>query len=167
MQGERGVGNLARATALRAKREGWVEKISGVYACVPYISGQYGLSKKKKLKQFSSMVENDNYIINCASMASMSAYYSTEDMDNPEAWPLNVKEEDLKGLPPHMLSMDELDPLRDEGMAYFCKLTAAGVKRAAEVNLGLPHGAALLFRIALNDAHEKILRHIVISTKSL
>lgn len=167
LQGESGGGNLACATALRAKREGWVDKIAGVYAYVPYVSGQYGLSKQEKLKQFPSMVENDNYIINCASMASMASYYSPENMDKPEAWPLNAKEEDLKGLPPHILSMDELDPLRDEGLAYFRKLTAAGVKTAAEVNLGLPHGAALLFRIALNDAHEKILRQIVSFAKSL
>lgn len=167
LQGESGGGNLACATALRANREGWVDKIAGVYAYVPYISGKYGLSHEEKLKHFPSMVENDNYIINTPSMASMCFYYSPDNMDQPEAWPLNAQEKDLKGLPPHMLSMDELDPLRDEGMAYFRKLTAAGVKAAAEVNLGLPHGAALLFRVALNDAHEKILRQTVAFAKSL
>ncbi|KAK4503559.1 hypothetical protein PRZ48_004474 [Zasmidium cellare] len=167
LQGESGGGNLACATALRANREGWVDKIAGVYAYVPYVSGKYNLSHEEKLKQFPSMVENDRYIINCAGMESMSQYYSPGDMDKAEAWPVNATEKELKGLPPHILSMDELDPLRDDGLAYFRKLSAAGVKVAAEVNLGLPHGAALLFRIALNDAHEKILRQIVSFAKSL
>jgi acetyl esterase/lipase len=36
---------------------------------------------------------------------------------NPLAWPLNAQRVDLEGLPPHVISVDELDPLRDEGLA--------------------------------------------------
>jgi acetyl esterase len=35
--------------------------------------------------------------------------------------------EELRGLPPHAISVNELDPLRDEGLEHFAKLAAAGV----------------------------------------
>lgn len=38
LQGESGGANLSLATALKAKREGWVDQIAGVYGVVPYIS---------------------------------------------------------------------------------------------------------------------------------
>lgn len=136
-------------------------------AVIPYISGKYGLSKQDKLKQLPSLIENDTYIIHGPSMAGMAYYYSPDNMDNPLAWPLNATEADLKGLPPHFLSMDELDPLRDEGIAYHRKLVAAGVRSVGEVNLGFPHGAPLLFRQALKDPHEKIQRQVVAFAESL
>lgn len=74
-------------------------------------------------------------------LAGMSFYYSGDDIRNPLAWPYHASIEDCVGLPPHVLAMDELDPLRDEGMAYHRKLLAAGVEVNAQVNLGkrLPH----------------------------
>jgi len=41
ISGESGGGNLAIATTLKAKKEGWLAQINGVYACCPYISGAY------------------------------------------------------------------------------------------------------------------------------
>ena len=36
-------------------------------------------------------------------------------------------DEELVGLPPHVISVNELDPLRDEGLVYYRKLLRAGV----------------------------------------
>ena len=38
VSGESGGGNLSIATALKAKREGWLNAIDAIYACCPYIS---------------------------------------------------------------------------------------------------------------------------------
>ncbi|MDH3687657.1 MAG: alpha/beta hydrolase fold domain-containing protein, partial [Myxococcales bacterium] len=41
VSGESGGGNLALATTLKARREGWVDVIDGVFAMCPYIHGGY------------------------------------------------------------------------------------------------------------------------------
>ena len=61
--------------------------------------------------------------------------------NNPLAWPLQASVEDLQGLPPHVLSMNELDPLRDEGIAFLRKLQAAEVSAVGRVVLGTSHAA--------------------------
>ena len=43
---------------------------------------------------------------------------------DPLAWPLHADAEDLEGLPPHVISVDRLDPLHDEGLAYAGELLA-------------------------------------------
>ena len=39
VSGESGGGNLCLATALKARQEGWIDQIAGVYACCPYLAG--------------------------------------------------------------------------------------------------------------------------------
>ncbi|MCS5575772.1 MAG: alpha/beta hydrolase, partial [Pseudomonadales bacterium] len=60
---------------------------------------------------------------------------------NPLAWPLQATITELKGLPPHSISVNELDPLRDEGLAYYRKLVAAGVSATARTINGTTHAA--------------------------
>ena len=50
-------------------------------------------------------------------MAVMATAYDGADSTNPLAWPLFATSDDLTGLPPHVISVNELDPLRDEA---FC-----------------------------------------------
>lgn len=159
-QGESGGGNLAISTALKAKREGWLDAIGGVYANVPYISNAYAWSEERKLRELPSLVENDGYVISCAAMAAYGWYYGAKDIENPHAWPYHESVENLKGLPPVHLSMDELDPLRDEGMAFYRKLGQAGVQVTAEVKLGIIHGGEMILRQALPEAHESAARSI-------
>ena len=47
LSGESGGGNLALAIALRAKREGRLNQIAGVYALCPYIYGAWGQPSKE------------------------------------------------------------------------------------------------------------------------
>ena len=64
---------------------------------------------------------------------------SHDDWTNPLAWPYFASEEDLRGLPPHYVNVNELDPFRDEGTAYYRKLLAAGVNTVGAITLGTVH----------------------------
>ncbi len=141
ISGESGGGNLAIATTLKAKQEGWLNQINGVYACCPYIFGDY-LNPAPELQ---SLIENDGYMLNRSDMSAMVTVYNPDrkDMRNPLAWPFHATTEDLKGLPPHVISVNELDPLRDEGLEFYRKLLAAGVSATARTVHGTPHAGDL------------------------
>ena len=153
LQGESGGGNLALATALKAKKEGWLKAIDGVCATVPYISGAYGLPLEWRLRQLPSLVECDGYLISCTTSALNARMYDPtgEHSTNPLAWPYWATKEDLTGLPPHLIVTSELDPLRDEGNAYYRKLVTAGVNAVGKMNLGVIHEAELFLRQILPD----------------
>merc|ERR1712078_414493 len=55
ISGESGGGNLSIATALKAKQEGNIAQIDGVYCMCPYIYGNYGV----RLPSLSSLTEHD------------------------------------------------------------------------------------------------------------
>lgn len=169
LQGESGGANLCLATALKAKQEGWISNIAGVYAYAPYISNGYGWSDARKLRELPSLFECDGYWLWHELMAGLSAYYSPkkEDAENALAWPYYATVEACRGLPPHFLVVDELDPLRDEGMAYYRKLLAAGVVVHAQVNLGTVHASALILRKLLPEVHNNAVRSIAAFAKGL
>jgi acetyl esterase/lipase len=167
LQGESGGGNLAIATAMKANREGWVEQIDGVYGIVPYVSGAYHWPRERMLKELPSLIENDGYLLGVQSTGAMAYYYGPDDLENPHAWPYHATVEELRGLPPVMLDMNELDPLRDEGLVLYRKLGAAGVQVSAKVTAGVPHGASLVFRKEAPEVHNAAVRDIVAFAKSL
>jgi acetyl esterase len=63
---------------------------------------------------------------------------SEADEADPLAAPL--ASDDLAGLPPATIILAELDPLRDEGLAYADRLRAAGVEASSTVYPGAAHG---------------------------
>jgi acetyl esterase len=63
---------------------------------------------------------------------------SAADGQDPRAAPLLAT--DVSGLPPTTIMVAELDPLRDEGMAYADRLRAAGVAADVTVFRGAAHG---------------------------
>jgi acetyl esterase len=162
LEGESGGANLSLATALKANKEGWIKKIDGVYAIVPYISGAYGWEKERLLQELPSLVECDGYVLNTKGMSLMSTIYDPghKNAENPLAWPYFAKEADLRGLPPIVITVDELDPLRDEGMAFYRKLLAAEVKAVGKMNLGLVHGAEMIFRNVIPDVNKSVIGDI-------
>ncbi len=165
MSGESGGGNLAIATTLAAKRDGILDAIDGVYAQCPYISGLYD----QKDPALPSLYENDDYFLNCSMMGSMVRMYSPDasaDHD-PLAWPYHAPVADLEGLPPHVISVNQLDPLRDEGLAYFAKLLQAGVSASSRTVNGTCHAGDCLFRDAMPEVYLGTIRDIAGFANSL
>lgn len=153
LSGESGGGNLSLATTLKAKQEGWLDQIDGIYAMCPYISGSYA----KPPLALVSLRENDGYSLDGAMMATMVKVYDPHNAHatNPLAWPLHASKEDLEGLPPHVISVNELDPLRDEGLAYYRKLLAAGVPALARTVHGTPHAGDLILPDVTPDLYQE------------
>ena len=143
VSGESGGGNLAIATTLKAKQEGWLNAIDGVYAMCPYISGAYA----NPPAALPSLLENDGYLLDGAMMNALVKVYDPEaaQQKNPLAWPLEASVEALQGLPPHVISVNELDPLRDEGLRFYRQLMAAGVSVVGRTVHGTPHAADGMF----------------------
>lgn len=156
--GESGGGNLSLATALKAKREGRVDHLDGVYAQVPFIFGRYD----EPDPALPSLVENEGYILSPSVMTLMATLYdpSGQHAANPLAWPYFASEDDLRGLPPHVITTDEVDPLRDEGLAYLRALQHAGVDATGHTFSGIGHGAEQLMGAAVPDLFARALRDV-------
>jgi acetyl esterase len=158
VSGESGGGNLSLATTLKAKRDGHTHLIAGVYAQCPYISNAY----ESPVPELTSLFENDGYFLSCEQMGVMAMLYdpSRESARNPLAWPYHASADDVAGLPPHIISVNELDPLRDEGLAYYRKLAAAGVAVAARTVNGTCHAGDCIFGAAMPEVFAATIRDI-------
>ncbi|WP_035541250.1 alpha/beta hydrolase fold domain-containing protein [Hyphomonas oceanitis] len=169
LQGESGGGNLALASALKAMKEGCIDAVDGVYANVPYISGGYSWDEGRKRAELPSLIASNGYFIECSQMDLLVAIYDPagDNAENPLCWPYFAKERDLTGLPPHVIAVNELDPLRDEGIAFYRKLLAAGVLARARTNHGLVHAADLIFRQAIPDIYLASISDIASFARSL
>lgn len=158
LAGDSGGANLALATTLRAKREGRLDLIDGVYAMCPYISGAYAAPPP----ELGSLRDNDGILVSVALMGAMARAYTPDpdDATNPLAWPYHAEPDDLVGLPPHVISVNELDPLRDEGLAFYRGLLAAGVPALARTVNGTFHSAETNWFAAIADIARSTLRDI-------
>ncbi len=158
VSGESGGGNLTLATTLKAKRDGHIDMIDGVYAMCPYISGVYAAPPA----ELTSLHENDGYFVDCEMMGALARLYDPagEHATDPLAWPHHASDDDIAGLPPHVISVNELDPLRDEGIAYYRRLAAAGVGVACRTVNGTTHAGDMIFEAAMPDVHAATLRDI-------
>jgi acetyl esterase len=62
---------------------------------------------------------------------------------DPLAWPAFASDEDVKGLPPVVISVNECDPLRDEGIVFYRRLLANGVAARCRQVMGTIHGTEI------------------------
>lgn len=163
--GESGGGNLALATALKAKRDGVGDQIDGVYALCPFLSGSY----LDPSPETTSLFAYDGYFLTVPSLSLQARAYDPEreHTTNPLAWPLHAGPEDLESLPPHVISVNQLDPLCDEGIAYGLKLAKAGVSVVSRTVNGTPHAGDLIGITSAPEVFAATIRDIAGFANSL
>ena len=137
--GESGGGNLTLATGLKLKQDGDIGLVKGLYALCPYIAGRWPLARHP------SSTENNGILLDLHNNRGAMAYGIAElDRRNPLAWPTFATEDDVRGLPPVMISVNECDPLRDEGIEFYRLLIRAGVPARCRQVMGTIHGTEVL-----------------------
>jgi acetyl esterase len=165
VSGESGGGNLTLAVAHKAKRDGWLAEIAGVYALCPFISNRW----LEQPDELLSLTENEDYFFSNLAMALIGSVYDPGDAHAHDAacWPLEATEEELRGLPPHVISVNELDPLRDEGLIYYRRLVHAGVPAIGRTVAGTCHAGDLIMPGVLPGLYEASMRDVSGFAKSL
>jgi acetyl esterase len=137
--GESGGANLAIACLLALKRKGELELVKGLYALCPCLAGMWSDGT------YPSSIENNGLFINVQNNRHAMGYgieaYQARD---PLAWARFATKQDVTGLPPTVISVDECDPLRDEGIVFFRLLLSAGVAARGREVLGTMHFTELL-----------------------
>jgi acetyl esterase/lipase len=115
-----------------------------------------------KIPELPSLYENDDYLMNCSMLGAFAVAYDPahENDRNPLCWPYFADIQDLHGLPPHVISVNELDLGRDEGLAYYRKLMAASVSVYSRTVNGTCHGGDMLFRKAMPEVFGATVRDI-------
>jgi acetyl esterase/lipase len=136
--GESGGGNLTLATGLKLKADGDLGLIAGLYALCPYIAGIWPLPENP------SSTENNGILLDLHNNHGAMVYGMAElENRNPLAWPGFATEDDVRGLVPVMISVNECDPLRDEGVNFYRLLVRAGVNARCRQVMGTIHGTEL------------------------
>ena len=137
--GESGGGNLSLALAMKLKRTGELGLVKGVYAMCPFIAGEWPQPR------YPSSTENEGILISVHNNRSAMAYgIEAFNARNPLAWPAFAQRDDVQGLPPVVISVNECDPLRDEGLAFYRLLLSAGVAARCRQLMGACHAIEVL-----------------------
>ncbi len=152
--GESGGGNLTLATGLMLKRDGDLGLIKGLYALCPYIAGQWPTPENP------SSAENNGILLDLHNNRGAMGYGIEAFRErNPLAWPSFATVDDVKGFPPTVISVNECDPLRDEGIGFYRLLLQAGVPARCRQVMGTMHGTEI-FVIACPDISRDTARDI-------
>ncbi|MEO1079100.1 MAG: alpha/beta hydrolase fold domain-containing protein [Pseudomonadota bacterium] len=152
--GESGGGNLAIATTMRLKSEAADATPLGLYALCPYLLGRW------PDESAPSTIENEGVLLSVANNHATMAYGIDAYEDrNPLAWPGFASQDDVAGFPPTMISVNECDPLRDEGVHFYRLLQASGVFSHCRQVMGSVH-ANELFAAVVPDLGRATARDI-------
>ncbi len=130
--GESAGGNLAAACAIRARNAGG-PAIAGQFLAYPVTDHDFGTVSYRE-------VGERNWLLSTADMRWFWDQYcpATIDRTDPLLSPLRLA--DPSGLPPTLVYVAELDPLRDEGLAFARRLHVAGVPVSTRCDFGMLHG---------------------------
>jgi acetyl esterase len=138
-------GGMTAALALLAKERGDVEFVhQSMYYPVTDAAMDTG-----SYEQFG-----EGYFLTAKSMAWFWDCYAPdlERRAEPYASPLRATDEQLSGLPPALVIVDEADVLRDEGEAYGARLRGAGVEVTTVRYDGITHDFMMLNPLARTHA---------------
>jgi acetyl esterase len=137
--GESGGGNLTLALGMKLKQDGELDLVAGLYAMCPFIAGEW------PLPQNPSSTDNEGIFIFVQENRSTMAYgIDAFTQRNPLAWPGMATPDDVRGLPPTVISVNECDPLRDEGIGFYRLLLASGVAARGRQVMGTVHATEIL-----------------------
>lgn len=130
--GDSAGGNLALGTALYL-RDTAGPALRGILAIYPVCADDFSLP--------SYAEHGSGLALTTEKMRFYWGVYAPNAADraNPYAAPLRA---DVRGLPPTLVQLAELDCLRSEGEAMAAKLQSAGVATQLECYTGVPHGFA-------------------------
>ena len=132
--GDSGGGNLTLATGMKLRREDDMDIVKGLYALCPFIAGSWPLDENP------SSIENNGILLNLHNNRASLAYgIDAFERRDPLAWPGFATVEDVKGLPPVVISVNECDPLRDEGINFYRLLREAEVPATCRQLMGTIH----------------------------
>jgi len=132
--GESGGGNLTLAAGMKLKRDGDIGLIKGLYALCPYLAGRW------PAPDCPSSVENNGILIDLHNNNGAIGYgIEAFNARDPLAWPGFAGESDVQGLPNVVISVNECDPLRDEGVNFYRLLLRAGVPTRCRQMMGTIH----------------------------
>jgi acetyl esterase/lipase len=152
--GESGGGNLTLATGLKLTRDGELGLVKGLYALCPYIAGQWPYPESP------SSTENNGILLDLHSNRGAVSYgIEAFNQRNPLAWPSFATLDDVTGFPPTVITVNECDPLRDEGINFYRLLLQAGVPARCRQMMGTMHGTEI-FVIACPDVSRDTARDV-------
>jgi acetyl esterase len=152
--GESGGGNLTLATGLKLVRDGDIGLVKGLYALCPYIAGHWPTPESP------SSTENEGILLNLHNNRGAMGYgIEAFRARDPLAWPSFAGLDDVRGFPPTVISVNECDPLRDEGINFYRLLLQAGVPARCRQMMGTMHGTEI-FTIACPDVSRDTARDV-------
>ena len=147
--GESGGGNLTLAVGMKLLREGEIGLVSGLYALCPCVAGSWPRD------EYPSSVENNGIWIDVHGNDGAIAYgIEAFEARDPLAWPGFATGDDVRGLPPVVINVNECDPLRDEGIAFYRLLMAHGVEARCREMLGTMHATELIPILCPDITHD-------------
>ena len=136
--GESGGGNLTLATGMTLLKQGQMSLVQGLYALCPYIAGYWPLPENP------SSQENNGLLLDLHNNYGRVSYgLEAYEQRDPLAWPGFAREADVQGLVPTVISVNECDPLRDEGINFYRMLMGAGVTARCRQVMGTIHGTEI------------------------
>jgi acetyl esterase len=157
--GESGGGNLTLATGLKLKQDGELGLINGLYAMCPYIKGEWPTADSP------SSTENNGILLDLHNNQGAIGYGIEAFKErNPLAWPSFATAADVEGFPPTVISVNECDPLRDEGINFYRLLLSAGIPARGRQVMGTMHGTEI-FTIACPEISRDTARDLAAFTK--
>ena len=130
--GESAGGNLAAACAIRARDAGG-PALAAQFLAYPVTDHDFETASYQE-------VGPRNWLLSTADMRWFWDQYCPAAIDrtDPLLSPLRLADPD--GLPPTLVYVAELDPLRDEGLAFARRLHTAGVPVSTRCDFGMLHG---------------------------
>jgi acetyl esterase len=152
--GDSGGGNLTLAVGLKLAGDGGSSPARGLYALCPYIAGQWPLESNP-----SSLENNDILLDLHNNQGAMGYNIDAFNARDPLAWPGFATKDDVRDLVPTMISVNECDPLRDEGINFYRLLLEAGVDARCRQVMGTIH-ATEIFTAVCTDISRDTARSI-------